>query len=340
MESIGIENNTSSKRKADVPTIDILPLFGSNLEEKMKVAKQIQEICHSGCGFFFVTNHGVDVLNDLFKITTDFHMNLTDEERWKLAIVAYNKVNTKQIRNGYYLPIKDKKAVESFCYLNPSFNDNHTLIKGEVPMHEVNVWPNEDKYPGFKAFHEDYYMKVFNMSSVLLSGFALALGKEENFFSTHFKKEDTLSSIRLIRYPYMENYPPRKIAEDGTELSFEAHVDVSLITVLFQPYIDPLQVEIDGEFFDIPRSDDCYLINVGGYMEHITNKYFKAPLHRVKWINAERLSLPYFANLGYYSTVQPFTPNDLILETLNKPISFGEYFENARKELIVSNGQT
>jgi isopenicillin-N synthase len=154
----------------------------------------------------------------------------------------------KQVRNGYYLPIKGKKAVESFvriylflfifslqCFLNPSFNEEHPMIKANIPMHEVNVWPDEDNHPGFKQFQESYYWAVFYLSSVLLRGFALALGKDEYFFDEYFKKEDTLSSVRLIRYPFQEDYPPVKIAADGTKISFDSHEDVSLITVLYQP---------------------------------------------------------------------------------------------------------
>lgn len=108
-------------------------------------------------------------------------------------------------------------------------------MKAKVPCHEVNIWPDPKKHPGFKEFNEEYYWKLFNVSAALLRGFALALGKEENFFDDYFKKEDTLSSIRLIRYPYIENYPPVKTAKDGTKVSFESHEDASLLTVLYQP---------------------------------------------------------------------------------------------------------
>jgi len=279
-------------------------------------------------------------LNDFFKITKQFHISVTDEERFKLAIVAYNKDNVKQVRNGYYLPIKGKKAVESFCYLNPSFNNEHPMIKSNIPMHEINVWPDEEKHPGFKQFQEFYYWKVFHLSSIILRGFALALGKEEHFFDDYFKKEDTLSSIRLIRYPFIEDYPPVKTAEDGTKISFDSHVDVSLITVLYQPHVANLQVETPVGYHNIPSSDDCYLINVGGYMSHITNNYYKAPVHRVKFINAERLSLPFFANLGYYSKIEPFTPHNPDLSPGYPALTFGQYFENARMDLIIKNGQT
>lgn len=96
-----------------VPTIDISPLFGTNLREKLNVAKEIDKAC-KGSGFFFASNHGVDCLDDLVRTTRKFHQSLSEEEKMDLAIVAYNKNNTTQIRNGYYLPVEGKKAVESY----------------------------------------------------------------------------------------------------------------------------------------------------------------------------------------------------------------------------------
>jgi len=102
-----------SLKMATVPTILIAPLFGNNKEAKLRVAKEIDEACR-GSGFFLASHHGVDVLEELVETTRRFHANITEEEKLDLAIVAYNKNNASQIRNGYYLPIKGKKAVESF----------------------------------------------------------------------------------------------------------------------------------------------------------------------------------------------------------------------------------
>jgi len=109
------------------------------------------------------------------------------------------------------------------------------MIRSKTPLHEVNVWPNQVKHPGFKEFNESFYFKMFDLSAALLRGFALALGKDETFFDEYFTKEDTLSSVRLIRYPYLDDYPPVKTAADGTKVSFESHEDLSVITVLYQP---------------------------------------------------------------------------------------------------------
>ena len=97
------------------------------------------------------------------------------------------------------------------------------------------MWPDEAKHQGFKRFIIEYYWKMFRLSKALLKGFALALGKSEDFFDNVYNPEDTISSLRLIRYPYIEEYPPVITAPDGQKLSFDTHTDVSLLTILYQP---------------------------------------------------------------------------------------------------------
>ena len=326
---------------ANVPKIDVSPLYGDDKEVKLNVARQIDEACR-GSGFFYASGHGIDVKN-LSKVTRDFHMSITEEEKWNLAIRAYNQKNQKQTRNGYSLPIKGKKAVESLCILNPAFTPDHEMIKANKPLHEVNTWPDEEKHPGFKEYQESYFREMCDFSSALLRGFSLALGKEEGFFNQYFKKEDTLSSVVLIRYPYLEDYPAPaiKTAADGTKLSFEWHEDVSLITVLYQSQVQNLQVEIpDQGFVDVEASDDCYLINAGSYMAYITDNYYPAPIHRVKWVNEERQSLPFFVNLGFNDTIEPFNPGSPDSKLDKEAISYGQYLQGGLAGLINKNGQT
>lgn len=324
-------------RYADVPVIDISGLAGNDPAIKQGIANEIDRACR-GSGFFYAANHGVD-LKALQNVITDWHMSMSDDEKWNLAIHAYNPANPRN-RNGYYMAIKGKKANESFCYLSPSFRDDHPMIKEGLPCHEVNIWPDEARHPTFRQFCENYYSDVFDVSALIMRGFAIALGREESFFDPYFTKEDTLSAVSLIRYPYLDNYPPVKSGPDGAQLSFEHHQDVSLITVLYQTAVPNLQVETAEGYLDIPVSDEHFLVNCGTYMAHITNDYYPAPVHRVKFINAERLSIPFFANLSYKSVIQPFAPPGHPQAGSNQAVSYGEYLQHGLIDLIKANGQT
>jgi isopenicillin-N synthase len=181
---------------------------------------------------------------------------------------------------------------------------------------------------------------MLGLSLALLRGFALALGKPEDLFDHHVKGADTLSAVSLIRYPYLEDYPPVKTAPDGTKLSFEDHHDVSIITVLYQTPVPNLEVETPCGYQEVPTSGDCYLVNCGTYMAEMTNDYFPAPVHRVRYVNAERLSLPFFVHAGHGSRIEHFSPHDSQELNGSMDVSYGQYLELGLRELIVKNGRT
>lgn len=317
----------------DIPTIDITPLAGEDEEAKALVARQIHCACRSS-GFFYVSNHGIDIVTFHF-IVNEFHRTITEEEKWDLAINAYNKSNS-QTRSGYYMAKRGEKVVESFSFINPAFNEMHPKVKKKIPLYETNVWPKASRYPEFRPFMERYFNNMFDLSALILRGMALALGQNENFFDAYYHKEDTLSSVRLIRYPCLKDYPPVKTAPDGTKLGFGDHLDVSLITLLFQTPVPNLQVEIgDNIWYDVPVSDSNFLVNCGTYMAHITNNYFHAPNHRVQHINAERFSLPFFVNFSYESIIKPFSPHGS-----NEAVPHGKFLIDGFDALVVKNGQT
>ncbi|MFF0161861.1 2OG-Fe(II) oxygenase family protein [Streptomyces sp. NPDC005263] len=321
---------------AHVPTIDISPLLGGDPDARTRVAQEINKACR-GSGFFYASHHGIDV-RLLQDVVNEFHRTMTAEEKHALAINAYNKDNP-HVRNGYYMAVEGKKAVESWCYLNPSFTEDHPMIRSGAPMHEVNIWPDEKRHERFRPFCEQYYRDMFRLSKALMRGFALALGKPEDFFDGPLSEADTLSAVSLIRYPHLEDYPPVKTGPDGTKLSFEDHLDVSMITVLFQTEVQNLQVETVDGWQDLPTSGDDFLVNCGTYMGYLTNDYFPAPNHRVKFINAERLSLPFFLHAGHSAVMEPFSPEDTGKE-LNPPVMYGDYLQQGFHALIAKNGQT
>ncbi|XP_055346169.1 uncharacterized protein LOC129593743 [Paramacrobiotus metropolitanus] len=275
---VQIYNAKMLTTEVSIPTIDMSPLYGDNTAAKLEVARHIDAACR-GTGFFFAKGHGVDCLREFFNIVDHFHKKITDKERWEMAIAAYDPQHKDHILTGYYLPVKDKKTVQSFYIQNPTFSADHPLIQANTPLHEINVWPDAEKYPGFREFIETYYWKAFNVSKALLRGIALALGKDQDFFEPFFQPESTMSSMRLIRYPYIDPYPPGaiKTAADGTKLSFETHADVSLLTVLYQPFVANLQVDTADGYKSIPSSDDCYLVNGGLFCNALLTTITRLP---------------------------------------------------------------
>ena len=148
------------------------------------------------------------------------------------------------------------------------------------------------------------------------------------------------SMLAIAARDLRRRYPGCKI----TNLEFARGVavdnqDVSLITVLYQTPVPNLQALTPEGYRNVPTSGDAFLVNCGTYMSYVTNEYHPAPAHRVAFINAERLSIPFFVNLGYDDAIEPFSPNETERHK-TKAITYGSYLRTGLRNLIVSNGQT
>jgi isopenicillin-N synthase len=83
-----------------ISTIDISPLYGNDLEKKLKVAEQIKEACHK-TGFFAISNHTIDCFDELTSQTHAFFKNLSAEQKLQLAAHKWNK-NNKNTYRGFF----------------------------------------------------------------------------------------------------------------------------------------------------------------------------------------------------------------------------------------------
>ena len=92
-------------------TIDISALYYDNLEAKLEVAKKIDQSCRD-TGFFFISNHAINCLDELFERTQHYHLSEDESDKLSIAINAYNN-NNDNVLAGYYMSIKGVKAVES-----------------------------------------------------------------------------------------------------------------------------------------------------------------------------------------------------------------------------------
>ena len=221
-----------------IPVINIEPLFGNDIEAKMNVARQIDEVCRVS-GFFQIKNHGISTqsLEALTSKTFDFFKKLTTEQKMSMASKKFNSSNSHLYR-GYFpasvngkdtssieifytivytlFPLSLNKGKEGFDIGNPTLNETSDLLK--LPCNEVTLWPPKEVLPDFKDVFTDFYLQFFNLAQTLLRGFALATGQEEDFFQRYLKIDDTMSTFRLNHYPFLDNIDAIEIAKDGTKI--------------------------------------------------------------------------------------------------------------------------
>jgi isopenicillin-N synthase len=204
-------------------------MYGSDLSAKMNVARQIDAACRIN-GFFQISNHGVD-LTGVNNKALAFFKSLSAEEKFQLASRRFNP-KSKNTYRGYTAASVSGK--ETFDIGNKAFDSEHALIKAGVPLHDVQVWPKEEKLPGFREFFENYFVRMLELSRVVLRGFALALGKEESFWDDKVNLADSMTTLRLNFYPFLDDIEPVETGEDGTKLGCPTHKDSVLITIILQ----------------------------------------------------------------------------------------------------------
>jgi isopenicillin N synthase-like dioxygenase len=141
----------------------------------------------------------------------------------------------------------------------------------------------------------------------------------------------TISTLRLNFYPLNENQIPASIGiDDGQPLSCEAHCDGAIFTLLYQHEVGGLQVKIeDGTWIDVPVVPYGLVVNTGKCLERWTNGCLKAISHRVKLLNEERLSIPFFLEPCYSTLITPLSTIDT--EPKYEPIQYGEYITQSNK---------
>ena len=97
------------------------------------------------------------------------------------------------------------------------------------------------------------------------------------------------------------HYPPTPPGEAGVN----AHHDTGFLTLLWQHGVAGLQVQNeDGEWIDVPASDDAIVVNLGEMLQSMTGNYFVATTHRVVRIE-ERYSSGYFHGPDLRTVLDP-----------------------------------
>lgn len=308
-----------------IPVIDIAPLFGDDMEAKLQVGKQIDKVCRY-TGFFQITNHGIKELDKLSERAFEFFKNLNKDQKLAMSPKKFNP-NNNHIYRGYFPASVNGK--EGFDIGNPTIDSNSNLLK--FPFNEVPQWPDESILPEFKKQFTDYYFQMTNLAKTLLKGFALAAGKDEDFFHDKLSIDDCMSTFRLNHYPFLDNIEAIEIAPDGTKIGIETHTDGCLLTILYQP-ISGLQVDdSNGNWIDVNPSSTDFVVNTGELMKRWTNNVYQAANHRVKFINRNRVSVPYFTEPGYNCLIESFTPNEPNEPSLLPPIKYGDFLTNSMK---------
>ncbi|GMI19737.1 hypothetical protein TrRE_jg2386 [Triparma retinervis] len=262
------------------------------METVSKIKKACEEI-----GFMVITSHGVPepVIANAWKSVGEF-FDLDESSKSQLSNMSadypYGYEKGEVLAAG-----KDKekgKALSTAPDIKETFTIGPHNPASGMPS---PIMPSEP--PAFASHYSAYYSAMEDLSSTLLSSFALALELPVDWFES--KTSHHLSALRSLNYPDQSGMTP----EPG-QLRAGAHTDYGSLTIL-KSGGPGLQVakDVDGEpsWVSVPHVPDGFVINLGDLMRRWTNDRWSSTLHRVvnpprDGKNHRRQSIAFFHNIN------------------------------------------
>ena len=290
-----------------IPIVDIQALGGHDPGAHSRVIDALRAAA-SQVGFLYVTGHGVpDALIAQIIAAAKAFFALSEAEKMKVFIG-----NSRNHRG--YVPEgeevfagKTPDRKEAFD-LSFDLSENDEDYRRGNPLLGPNQWP--EGLPGFRVAVMEYYAALYALGRRVLRGFSEALGLEANALDGLVTKPP--SQLRLIHYPFHADRMDRP--------GIGAHTDYELFTLLLPtaPGLEVLNGE--GEWIDAPPAPGAFTVNIGDMLEVLSNGIFTATSHRVRSVNEERYSFPFFFSCDYSTKVRPLPQ----FVTAHRPAAFGE----------------
>ena len=268
--------------RAQIPNLDLAPLFADDLAARDELEQQIRDACLNS-GFFYVHNSCVDnnVIRDALVAAQAFFQSPDDgpvKQAVHNSLFGEKKGWGPMFGEPAYQP-GTLAHVESFD-LGQQLDERRCCELGIEP----NVWPD---IPGFRDAVHAYYDAVTTMARDLGEVFSGMLGMERDFINRH-SGECAPRTMRLLHYP--ANDAP----VNERNVGIAAHTDFECFTIINQTASGLELTNADGEWCQAPSDIGTFTVMLGDMLEHFSNGYLKATGHRVVNTPWQRFSMVLF----------------------------------------------
>ena len=265
-----------------LPLIDLAVSSRAGGDEE--VARTIDAACRDH-GFFLVAGHGVDpgLVEGLVGLARDF-----------FARPEVEKAEIAMSRGGMawrgWFPVGGELTSGTPDRKEGIYFGSEAPMTGR-PLEGPNLFPSQPS--SWRTTLLEYLDAVTELGQRLVAaierGLALAPGELTDLTA------DPLVLFRIFHYPPGE--PGWGVGE---------HTDYGLLTILCQDDAGGLQVEVGGEWIDVPAEPDVFVCNIGDMLERATSGSYRSTPHRVRnESDRDRISMPFFLDPGWTSRVVP-----------------------------------
>jgi isopenicillin N synthase-like dioxygenase len=301
---------------------DLSAFEAAHQDARHDLARAVDQICRD-TGFLVLEGHGVDpsVIDNVWIAARAFFAQ--DAEAKHAVAPPY-----QGYPYGYLGPnaeaLARSKGEDTPPDLKESFNGGPLRVPADAHpdalgfCYQPTLWPD---LPDFKDAWQAYYAAMEDLAARIMRAFAVALGLADDYFDPFIA--NPISALRALYYPATTAAPRAKQQRAG------AHTDYGSLTILLpQPGSQGLQVQIDGEWVDVPAPEGAFVINIGDLMARWTSDRWVSTLHRVaaKPGQPARQSLAFFHQPDWDARIVPLDGSDVY-----PPVLSGEYLMNKFK---------
>lgn len=287
----------------EIPVVSLADWNGPDAD-RAAFADRLRTICHE-IGFFRLVDHGAarddiaayfDALRRFFELTEADKATIAKERSpW---FRGWERVGAELTDNR----VDHREQIDVWSEHPPRPRDvDPPYLRLDGP----NQWPPDDVLPGFRERVEWFQTTMGSIADELMAAMCVGLGLAPDHLDRVFG-ERRMSLVKLIHYP----------ATPPGEAGVNSHHDAGFLTLLWQHRVAGLQAQNpDGEWIDVPPSDDEIVVNLGEILQSMTGNYFVATTHRVI-AHQERYSSGYFHGPDLRTRLEPLPLDDRFAEAV------------------------